>query len=112
MPRTQLQEKGLVCEEWGGETIFVDISALKKTNIDKLLEMVLLQAEVLELKANPNRKAIGNVVESAMEAGGPTATLLVRKGTLKVGDSLDIEMKLVVNDINLQHIISDKLTIE
>ena len=88
MPRTQLQEKGLVCEEWGGETIFVDVSALKKTNIDKLLEMVLLQAEVLELKANPNRKAIGNVVESAMEAGGPTATLLVRKGTLKVGDMM------------------------
>ena len=85
MPRTQLQEKGLVCEEWGGETIFVDVSALKKTNIDKLLEMVLLQAEIMELKANPNRKAIGNVVESAMEAGGPTATLLVRKGTLKVG---------------------------
>ena len=88
MPRTQLQEKGLVCEEWGGETIFVDVSALKKTNIDKLLEMVLLQADVMELKANPNRKAIGNVVESAMEAGGPTATLLVRKGTLKVGDMM------------------------
>ena len=84
--RTQLQEKGVVCEEWGGETIFVDVSALKNTNVDKLLEMVLLQAEVLELKANSNRKAVGNVVESAMEAGGPTATLLVRKGTLKVGD--------------------------
>jgi len=84
--RTQLQEKGVVCEEWGGETIFVDVSALKNTNVDKLLEMVLLQAEVLELKANPNRSAVGNVVESAMEAGGPTATLLVRKGTLKFGD--------------------------
>ena len=86
MARTQLQEKGVVCEEWGGETIFVDVSALKNTNLDKLLGMVLLQAEVLELKANPNRKAVGNVVESGMEAGGPTATLLVRKGTLKVGD--------------------------
>jgi len=86
MARTQLQEKGVVCEEWGGETIFVDISALKATNVDKLLGMVLLQAEVLELQANPNRKAVGNVVESGMEAGGPTATLLVRKGTLKVGD--------------------------
>ena len=86
MARTQLQEKGVVCEEWGGETIFVDVSALKKTNVDKLLGMILLQAEVLELKANPNRKAVGNVVESGMEAGGPTATLLVRKGTLKVGD--------------------------
>lgn len=84
--RTQLQEKGVVCEEWGGETIFVDVSALKKTNIDKLLGMVLLQAEVLELMANPNRKAVGNVVESGKEAGGPTATLLVRKGTLRVGD--------------------------
>ena len=86
MARTQLQEKGVVCEEWGGETIFVDVSALKNTNVEKLLEMVLLQAEVLELKANPNRSAVGNVVESAMEAGGPTAPLLVRKGTLKVGD--------------------------
>ena len=86
MARTQLQEKGVVCEEWGGETIFLDVSALKNTNVDKLLDMVLLQAEVLELKANPNRKAVGNVVESGMEAGGPTATLLVRKGTLKVGD--------------------------
>ena len=86
MARTQLQEKGVVCEEWGGETIFVDVSALKNTNVDKLLEMVLLQAEVLELKANPNRSAVGNVVESAMEAGGPTATLLVRKGSLNVGD--------------------------
>ncbi|MDP7013264.1 MAG: translation initiation factor IF-2 [Verrucomicrobiota bacterium] len=86
LARTQLQEKGVVCEEWGGETIFVDVSALKNTNVDKLLGMVLLQAEVLELKANPNRKAVGNVVESGMEAGGPTATLLVRKGTLKVGD--------------------------
>ena len=86
MARTQMQEKGVVCEEWGGETIFVDISALKATNVDKLLGMVLLQAEVLELQANPNRKAVGNVVESGMEAGGPTATLLVRKGTLKVGD--------------------------
>ena len=86
MARTQLQEKGLVCEEGGGQTIFVDVSALKNTNIDKLLGMMLLQAEVLELKANPNRKAVGNVVESGLEAGGPTATLLVRKGTLKVGD--------------------------
>ena len=86
MARTQLHEKGLVCEEWGGQTIFVDVSALKNTNVDKLLGMMLRQAEGLELKANPNRKAVGNVVESGLEAGGPTATLLVRKGTLKVGD--------------------------
>src|SRR5437762_13091520 len=84
--RQQLQDKGLVCEEWGGNTIFVDISALTQQGIDKLLEMLVLQAEVLELKANPNRLAKGNVIESGLEPGGPTATVLVRKGTLHVGD--------------------------
>jgi len=84
--RAELQEHGLQCEEWGGETQFRDISALKKEGLDELLEAVLLQAELMELKANPSRRAVGNVVESAMEPGGPTATLLVRKGTLKVGD--------------------------
>src|SRR5206468_1575867 len=84
--RQQLQDKGLVCEEWGGSTIFVDISALTQQGIDKLLEMIVLQAEVLELKANPNRLAKGNVIESGLEPGGPTATVLVRKGTLHVGD--------------------------
>ena len=86
--RQQLQDKGLVCEEWGGNTIFVDVSALTKQGIDKLLEMVVLQSEVLELKANPNRAAKGNVIESGLEPGGPTATVLVRKGTLRVGDIL------------------------
>ena len=86
--RQQLQDKGLVCEEWGGNTIFVDVSALTKQGIDKLLEMIVLQAEVLELKANPNRPAKGNVIESGLEPGGPTATVLVRKGTLRVGDIL------------------------
>ena len=76
-----------MCEEWGGETIYVDVSAITKQGVDTLLEMVLLQAEVLELKANPNRKATGNVIESGMAQGGPTATILVRKGTLKVGDT-------------------------
>ena len=86
--RQQLQEKGVVPEEWGGETIFQDVSALTKLNIDKLLELVVLQAEVMELKANPNRTAKGNVIESGLEPGGPTATVLVRKGTLRVGDVL------------------------
>jgi translation initiation factor IF-2 len=84
--RQQLQDKGLVCEEWGGNTIFVDVSALTKQGIDKLLEMIVLQAEVMELKANPGRSAKGNVIESGLEPGGPTATVLVRKGTLHVSD--------------------------
>ncbi|MGD0536334.1 MAG: translation initiation factor IF-2 [Verrucomicrobiota bacterium] len=83
--RQQLQEKGLVPDEWGGDTIFVDCSALTKQGVDKLLEMILLQAELLELKANPTRAAKGNVIESGLEPGGPTATVLVRKGTLRVG---------------------------
>ncbi len=84
--RQQLQEKGLVCEEWGGKTLFVDVSALTKQGVDKLLETILLQAEVMELKANPTRRAKGNVIESGLEPGGPTATVLVRKGTLRLGD--------------------------
>ncbi len=86
--RQQLQEKEIVPEEWGGETIFQDVSALTKLNIDKLLELIVLQAEVMELKANPDRTAKGNVIESGLEPGGPTATVLVRKGTLRVGDVL------------------------
>jgi translation initiation factor IF-2 len=86
--RQQLQDKGLAPEEWGGNTIFVDVSALAKQGIDKLLEMIVLQADVQELKANPNRAAKGNVIESGLEPGGPTATVLVRKGTLRVGDIL------------------------
>jgi translation initiation factor IF-2 len=84
--RQQLQDKGLVPDDWGGETIFVDVSALTKQGVDKLLEMILLQADLLELKANPDRRAKGNVIESGLEPGGPTATVLVRKGTLRVGD--------------------------
>ena len=84
--RQQLQDKGLVCEEWGGQTIFVDVSAITKIGIEKLLEMIVLQSEILELKANPKRPAKGNVIESGLEPGGPTATVLVRKGTLKVGE--------------------------
>jgi len=84
--RQQLQDKGLVPDDWGGDTIFVDASALTKQGVDKLIEMILLQADLLELKANPNRRAKGNVIESGLEPGGPTATVLVRKGTLHVGD--------------------------
>ncbi len=85
-PREQLAEHGLSAEDWGGDTLFVDISAVKGEGIDKLLDAILLQAELLELKANPDRRAMGNVIESGMEQGGPTATVLVRKGTLNVGD--------------------------
>jgi translation initiation factor IF-2 len=86
--RQQLQDYGLLCEEWGGSTIYVDVSALTKEGIDNLLGLLVLQAEVLELKANPHRKAKGNVVESGLAPGGPTATVLVRKGTLKLGDAI------------------------
>jgi translation initiation factor IF-2 len=84
--RQQLQDKGLVPDDWGGDTIFADVSALTKQGVDKLIEMILLQADLLELKANPTRNAKGNVIESGLEPGGPTATVLVRKGTLRVGD--------------------------
>jgi translation initiation factor IF-2 len=84
--RQQLQDKGLAPDDWGGETIFVDVSALTQQGVDKLLEMILLQAELLELKANPDRRAKGNIIESGVEPGGPTATVLVRKGTLRIGD--------------------------
>src|SRR5207302_6514198 len=84
--RQQLQDKGVVHDDWGGDTIFVDVSALTRQGVDKLIEMILLQADILELKANPNRRAKGNVIESGLEPGGPTATVLVRKGTLRVGE--------------------------
>jgi translation initiation factor IF-2 len=84
--RQQLAEKGLTPDDWGGDTIFVDVSAVTKQGVDKLLEMLLLQADLLELKANPNRRAKGNVIESGLVPGGPTATVLVRKGTLRVSD--------------------------
>jgi translation initiation factor IF-2 len=84
--RQQLQDKGLVPDDWGGDTIFADVSALTKQGVDKLLELILLQAELLELKANPDRRAKGNIIESGVEPGGPTATVLVRKGTLRISD--------------------------
>jgi len=82
----QLQEKGLVPEDWGGDVIMCPVSALKGTGIDHLLEMILLQAEVLELKASPTAAPRGTVIEAQIEPGrGPTATIIVRMGTLKVG---------------------------
>ena len=85
--RQELTEYGLVPEEWGGDTICVEVSAKKNINIDKLLEMVLLVAEMKELKANPNRHAKGTVIEAQLDKGrGPVATLLVQNGTLKTGD--------------------------
>ncbi|WP_039764432.1 MULTISPECIES: translation initiation factor IF-2 [unclassified Caldicellulosiruptor] len=85
--KQQLSEYGLIPEEWGGDTVFVNVSAKKKIGIDHLLEMILLVADLLELKANPNRPARGRVIEAKLDKGrGPVATVLVQKGTLKVGD--------------------------
>lgn len=87
--KQQLTEYGLVPEEWGGDTICVPVSAKNKEGIDNLLEMILLVAEMAELKANPSAPARGTVVEAKLEKGrGPVATLLIQKGTLKVGDHL------------------------
>jgi len=83
----ELSEAGLVPEDWGGDTIFVQVSAKKNQGIDDLLEMILLQSEVLELKANPEKAAVGHVVEAKLDAGkGPVATVLVQEGTLHTGD--------------------------
>ncbi len=85
--RTQLSNYDLVPEEWGGNTIFVNVSAKTKKGIDELLEMILLQAEMLELKANPKRNARGYIIESKIDVGkGPVATVIVKNGTLRVGD--------------------------
>jgi len=87
--KTQLQERDLMPEDWGGQTITCAISALKGEGIEQLLEMILLQADVLELKANPKASARGVVIEAAIEVGrGPTATVLVENGTLKTGAAL------------------------
>ena len=85
--KQELMEFGLVSEEWGGETIFVEVSAKKRINLESLLEMVLLSADVLELKANPDKAARGTIVEAKLDKGrGPVATVLVQEGTLKSGD--------------------------
>ncbi|MCR2042729.1 translation initiation factor IF-2 [Anaerosalibacter massiliensis] len=85
--KQELVEYGLVSEDWGGDTICVPVSARNNEGIDELLEMVLLVAEMQELKANPDRKAVGIIVEAELDKGkGPVATALVQKGTLRVGD--------------------------
>src|SRR5262245_24071153 len=85
--KKQLQDQGLTPEDWGGETIVCPVSATKGTGIDQLLEMMSLQAEVMELKASPTARPRGTVIEAQVEAGrGPTATVIVQMGTLKIGD--------------------------
>jgi translation initiation factor IF-2 len=87
--RQMLTEHEIVPEEWGGTNIFVNVSAKKRIGIEDLLEMVLLQADVLELKANPNAHASGVVIEAKLDKGrGPVATVLVQRGTLKIGDAI------------------------
>ncbi len=87
--KQQMQEKGIAPEDWGGETIAVEISALQGTNISELLDMILLQAEVLELNANPDCPSSGTIIEAQIEEGrGATASVIVERGTLKKGDAL------------------------
>ena len=89
--KQELTEYELIAEDWGGDTIFVPVSAHTKEGIDHLLEMILLTAEVTELKANPNRNARGIVIEAELDKGrGPVATILVQKGTLRVGDNVAV----------------------
>ncbi len=85
--KQELTEHGLVSEEWGGDTTMVEVSAKKRLNLEALLEMVLLQADVMDLKANPDKEARGTIVEAKLDKGrGPVATVLVQEGTLKLGD--------------------------
>ena len=100
----ELVEYGLISEEWGGDTIFVPISALKGEGIDELLENILLVTEMQELKANPNRLALGTVIEAKLDKGrGAVATLLIQNGTLNVGDPLVVgntygRVRAMIND--------------
>lgn len=102
--KQELTEHGLVPEDWGGDTIFVPVSALNRQGLDDLLEMILLVAEVQELKANPNKRARGTVIEAELDKGrGAVATVLVQTGTLKVGDAMVIgtgfgRVRAMVND--------------
>ncbi len=87
--KQQLSDRGLMPEEWGGTTVFVNVSAKKKQNLDQLLEMLLLVADLQELKANPKKPAVGTVLEARLDKGrGPVATILVQDGTMKVGDTI------------------------
>ncbi|WP_457570514.1 translation initiation factor IF-2 [Desulfovulcanus sp.] len=92
--KRELAELGLVPEDWGGEIIFTNVSAKKKIGIDELLEMILLQAEVLELKANPNKPAHGHIIEARLDKGrGPVGTVLIQSGTLRQGDAFVCGLK-------------------
>ena len=87
--KTQMQERSIPSEDWGGEVVTVPISALKGDGVSDLLDMILLQAELMELKANPDAVTSGVIVEARQEVGrGPTATVIVQKGTLKIGDAI------------------------
>ena len=89
VPKRQLAELGLMPEDWGGDTVFVEVSAKQKTNLDTLLDMVLLVTDIGEHKANPKRSAVGTVLEAKLDRGrGPVATVLVQNGTLRVGDNV------------------------
>lgn len=86
--RNELSERGIISEEWGGQNIFVEVSAKKRIGIEHLLEMILLQAEMMELKANPDKAARGTIIEAKLDRGrGPVATVLVQSGTLRIGDA-------------------------
>ena len=101
----ELTEYGLIPEDWGGDTIFVPLSALNGDGIDDLLEMIGLVAEVQELKANPDKQAVGTVIEAELDKSrGPAASLLVQNGTLHVGDSIVVgntygRVRAMVNDL-------------
>ena len=87
--KTQMQQRNIPPEDWGGEIVTVPVSALKGTGVNELLEMILLQADVLELKANPKAEASGVIIESEIDFGrGPLATVIVQRGTLRVGDAI------------------------
>jgi translation initiation factor IF-2 len=87
--KQQLSDRGLMPEEWGGTTVFVNVSAKKKQNLEQLLEMLLLVADLQELKANPKKEALGTVLEARLDKGrGPVATVLVQDGSLEVGDTV------------------------
>ena len=86
--RNELSEQGIISEEWSGQNIFVEVSAKKRIGLEHLLEMILLQAEIIELKANPDKHARGTIIEAKLDKGrGPVATVLVQSGTLKIGDA-------------------------
>ncbi len=86
--RNELAELGIISEEWGGRNIFVEVSAKKRIGIEHLLEMILLQAEVMELKANPDKRARGTIIEAKLDRGrGPVATVLMQSGTLRIGEA-------------------------